>query len=433
MSGGTRTGAAIGQWQGEVMVANELLRDGKTEQALQLICRVVESSLSRLNATDKEAVARHGLVRHWPDLGIELRWQDEEPRLICHRQQFSPLEVAAYLRHIVLHAGDDRGYTSDSLSCGAVWPRLVRRLLRGVARLQAMIVACPGHDRVHGPLHWLQWLQQRLQERSPGYRESRQLLAIQVATYLGEPHAHALMLLRECQQYRDRLALLRDPVELHPRVHWASRADYIAFQATDRRSRLVATFHFADYIHAMACFSASTVRQRRRQLIHYQEHEFQQRRDRYADARKQERPVAEMLNSQHLDPLKAVAFLRQPNSNLTVFCDLSRNHGSCVQVNFFGRPAWFVRGPAEIALSARVPLLVLISYAAEGVLHLETPGIIDPAVYSGEDMGQAVRRITQQLVSILEQYVARYPAQWYYLPKIGSYFVNPQGLDAWQL
>ena len=89
--------------------------------------------------------------------------------------------------------------------------------------------------------------------------------------------------------------------------------------------------------------------------------------------------------------------------------------------------------PAEIALLARVPILVVIGCDRQGQPQLDTPGLIEAVRMNQESMSQAARRITQTLADILEHYLRQYPEQWYYLPKLANYFVSDRGLDALQL
>ncbi len=88
--------------------------------------------------------------------------------------------------------------------------------------------------------------------------------------------------------------------------------------------------------------------------------------------------------------------------------------GTGLQVDFFGEPATFPRGPASIALRSGVPLLV------GGVYELRLPDgrrgwmieISEPIELPGDEDG-AVELLTRQVVAKLEEFVARHPEQWH--------------------
>ena len=88
--------------------------------------------------------------------------------------------------------------------------------------------------------------------------------------------------------------------------------------------------------------------------------------------------------------------------------------GNGVEMDFFGEPATFPRGPANIALRSGVPLMVA------GVYELFLPDgrrgwmcdISEPLEPPDEGEG-AVEVFTQRIAAKLEEYVARHPEQWH--------------------
>lgn len=82
-----------------------------------------------------------------------------------------------------------------------------------------------------------------------------------------------------------------------------------------------------------------------------------------------------------------------------------------VFVDFFGKPASAVRGPATLALKTGAPLLLSIDIRQPDDRHHV---VITPAIdleISG-DLEQDVQTNTEHILKILETYIRRYPDQW---------------------
>lgn len=82
-----------------------------------------------------------------------------------------------------------------------------------------------------------------------------------------------------------------------------------------------------------------------------------------------------------------------------------------VFVDFFGKPASAVRGPATLALKTGAPLLLSMDIRQPDDRHHV---IITPAIdleISG-DLEQDVQTNTARILKILETYIRRYPDQW---------------------
>lgn len=85
-----------------------------------------------------------------------------------------------------------------------------------------------------------------------------------------------------------------------------------------------------------------------------------------------------------------------------------------VFVNFLGKPASAVRGPAVLALKRGAPLIFSLSIRQPDDRHHV---YISPAVYPEptDDFEQDVERYTTQMLKQLETYIYKYPEQWLWL------------------
>ena len=88
--------------------------------------------------------------------------------------------------------------------------------------------------------------------------------------------------------------------------------------------------------------------------------------------------------------------------------------GTGVEVSFFGETATFPRGPAALALRTGVPIVFagIRGERRDGrwgwALEISPPMELPPA-----DDPDAVDRLTRDAVQVLEDFVARYPAEWH--------------------
>jgi predicted LPLAT superfamily acyltransferase len=122
------------------------------------------------------------------------------------------------------------------------------------------------------------------------------------------------------------------------------------------------------------------------------------------------------------NPVSLVGRLRNGNCTLTVFCDLPPGFGETIELDFLGRQARFPKGPASIAVLARVPVLLFISFRKHGRNCIHTPGVIEAAPRPSESFQQAIKRVGQCMANTLQEYLLRFPEQWLYLSKLPSYY-----------
>ena len=83
-----------------------------------------------------------------------------------------------------------------------------------------------------------------------------------------------------------------------------------------------------------------------------------------------------------------------------------------VAMRFFGREAYFPRGPLRVAMASGATVLpAFIVRMPDGRYRaiVEEPLLVE----SGEDRDLSLRRNLERYVAILERYVGQYPDQWY--------------------
>jgi lauroyl/myristoyl acyltransferase len=121
--------------------------------------------------------------------------------------------------------------------------------------------------------------------------------------------------------------------------------------------------------------------------------------------------VTEIRVDRSIAPTLAV--LRALSSNGIVAMQGDRDFdNSGVGVPFFGREAFFPRGPLRVAMASGATVLpAFIVRVPDGRYHaiVEAPLQVD----SGGDRDAALSRNLQRYVAILERYVREYPDQWY--------------------
>jgi predicted LPLAT superfamily acyltransferase len=98
---------------------------------------------------------------------------------------------------------------------------------------------------------------------------------------------------------------------------------------------------------------------------------------------------------------------------LILFFDLPRDFGPTVEVDFFGRRAHFVRGPAEVALLGAADVLAVFThYEASGRSVVEAMPVIAARPCPRELRERQAVDVSQQLCRWAQQRIGRYPAQW---------------------
>ncbi|HSP55997.1 MAG TPA: lysophospholipid acyltransferase family protein [Dehalococcoidia bacterium] len=97
--------------------------------------------------------------------------------------------------------------------------------------------------------------------------------------------------------------------------------------------------------------------------------------------------------------------------------DAGAYRGMGVPVTFFGRPTMFPDGPARLARLSGAPLVFGLAVRKPNGHFLAS---VAPPVYPGGKAKAAedVRRMTQEIAVVFEEFVRRHPEQWYVFREI---------------
>lgn len=108
----------------------------------------------------------------------------------------------------------------------------------------------------------------------------------------------------------------------------------------------------------------------------------------------------------------AVRALRR-GAIVVVLYDLPTGFGRTVPVRFLGRPARFVRGPAELALVGHADVLPLLChYDTSGTAVAQVMPVMAARQSPSSDRAPAVAALAQRLCTLAEAHIRRHPAQW---------------------
>jgi len=97
--------------------------------------------------------------------------------------------------------------------------------------------------------------------------------------------------------------------------------------------------------------------------------------------------------------------------------DKTINTGSGVEVNFFGKKAYFPKGPAILAYWTQALILPGFTVRERDnkyTLHFEKPIQVERC----ENKEEFIRITTQKIAAVIEKYVRRYPEQWCVFEKV---------------
>ena len=192
----------------------------------------------------------------------------------------------------------------------------------------------------------------------------------------------------------------------------------------DGRSRILATYHFGDFIYGMNYLVCLDPPGRNRLVLSHARSNRNYAENMHNAFGAKAVGEAAQLISADTSTAALSTLLRQGDCTLVMFCDLPSGSGELVRIKFLNRAAWFPRGPATLAITNRTPLLPVINYLHEGLNKIELAQQIEPDLLPGESLETGVRRITQLLINFFEQYFLRFPEQWRYLRHLPLYFVE---------
>lgn len=256
------------------------------------------------------------------------------------------------------------------------------------------------------------------------YSEARSVL---LACLLSEPeHAIEAMLYRNAcmgaQFYSRRMAHLANGKQSERLVRefvWSDEADYRAVIAGDSSSRILLTIHMGDFTGAFKRISSHATADRTATTLKREDTDggwsqlFANGGTRHS-----------LVRHGSGEPLQIVSRLRRGGHTVAILADLKEDFGQTTEVQFLGRRARFVKGPAQLAVSGRACIYPFVTYQSGSQQHIEFAERITPELLPGENLPEAVNRITQQLVRLAEQWIMRSPDQWKFLSTLPGYFVT---------
>lgn len=278
-------------------------------------------------------------------------------------------------------------------------------------------------------IRWREWQARRHHAQQFDARNCAAL-----SCYLREPRHTVRRLLASHHRYQRRLDQQRHQClsltqlqRLRRSFCFPQQQAYADLLAADPRSRILAAFHFGNYVYGMNALLASVAHpglvkvlsQRGASAVHWQNIEAA------FGGRAPAQEVEWLSNS--LEPAALSAFLRVTGNTLILFCDLPPGNGELSEVQFLGRTAWFPKGAATLAVTNRVPLLPVITLQQGRQNHIVLLPQIEstPLSGSGERSAACIERITQSLVNLLAQVLLHSPEQWRYLQGLPMYFHAP--------
>ncbi len=208
------------------------------------------------------------------------------------------------------------------------------------------------------------------------------------------------------------------------RFDFEQQQAYSTLISQDKRSRILISYHFGDFVYAMNYIVSLEATSRKRLVISQREASSGYYDNMQRAFGKSASSKDSQITLSKLDITLLSSLLRRGNCTLVLFCDLPDGYGERVRVKFLNRYAWFPKGPAILSLTNRIPLLPAISYF-DGKRHkIEVANQIEPFTLGHESLEEGVTRITQELVKFFECFFSRYPEQWRYLQTLPSYFMQ---------
>ena len=130
------------------------------------------------------------------------------------------------------------------------------------------------------------------------------------------------------------------------------------------------------------------------------------------------RIISELRTAQHvkiIEPDKPVKYVLRllDNNQFVAYLADQNARAAGIFIDFFGRPAWTLRGPAVFAIRRRCPIVACFMIR-EGIDRhravFEEPLWPDPTL----DGEEAVIELTQRFTRVLEDYIRKYPELYFW-------------------
>ncbi len=257
-------------------------------------------------------------------------------------------------------------------------------------------------------------------------------LLIQLSSNLREPVAIAARMLKANKRYLHKVEKTRN----HPasaktlqshisRIEIPALLQFIEMHRDDPGSRILASFHFGDFLYGLNKLVASQPPAITAKVLSQTEYTSVFLENMAKGFGPDAPPRDSQLMLATTKPQALSAFLRQPSTTLLMFADLPCSYGETVRVKFLGRWAWFPKGIAVLALASRVSVVPVICYSEGPKNYVELGKRIVAARLPKETTEAAVIRITQRLIEFFEYFFCQHQEQWRYLSALPNYFVEP--------
>jgi Bacterial lipid A biosynthesis acyltransferase len=256
---------------------------------------------------------------------------------------------------------------------------------------------------------------------------------IRIAAAIRQPLSTVRMFLAKNRIYNRRFEQRRNTVEREVLVRrycegftLSQHDDYLSLIRSDARSRIIVSFHIGDFLFGSACLLGLENSARRHYVLTLNKASkacYSNLAAGFGAAAPG--PECELL-FEATTSVQLSQILRTPNNSLLLFCDVPGGLNQTTEVEFLNRSAWFSAGPAVLAITNSVPLLPLINYSTDDRAYLRFGAQIEPKLLPSETLQQAVKRITQTLVSFFESVLQKHPDQWRFLALLPLYFVDPE-------
>ncbi|MGM0633777.1 MAG: hypothetical protein ACQETO_11485 [Pseudomonadota bacterium] len=209
------------------------------------------------------------------------------------------------------------------------------------------------------------------------------------------------------------------------RMDWPGSAAWRRSIMADRRSRIMAVTHYGDYVLGLTRLACAEPPWRRRILLRLGQGSDNARANLREAYRQLGLVPPEIRSVETVDAVELRQHLRRGHCTLTTFCDLPPRFGVPVRVPFLGATARFCSGPAQLAVSAGVPVIPVSVRPGHESDTMLLGAAIDPARWQGLAYDEAVRAITTELAAHLEHRLREAPQYWRYLGMLPGYFQEP--------
>lgn len=250
-----------------------------------------------------------------------------------------------------------------------------------------------------------------------------------VSALLREPRARTRRLLAANEQWlaalehRRNNRLARTALRRHTaRLHFPQAQNLRQLLDDDPRPRLLASYHFGDYIYGLNLLGATV--NTRAKAIYLSETPGGAA---YFANMKRAFGAAAMgpdarLSARDASGAGLAPLLRREGLQIIIFCDPGEPVGGRAEVDFLYRQARFSRGPALLSLTNRIPLLPVINWFDGEREQIVLGAQLEPERFNGETVAQAAARITAELVRFFEPFFRLNPEQWRHLGALPRYF-----------